>query len=128
MRMVTASYPSLSEPRCPRDEAEHVEHQAWLRVIAQADDDFDHAEQALAARMLALYDDLAPEGRRVGPGPHGHFIERAVRFDGTTYALQYHPDDYEAGTNIIAIARDVVTFHLGDAPRKEKRGASAHFF
>ena len=112
MRAVDASYPRLNEPRCPHDDATKAEHRAWQRLIEQADDDFDHAELALASRIQSLYDDLAPEHRRVGSGPHDHFIERAVRFEGTTYALQYNPGGYESGSNIVAVARDAVSFHL----------------
>lgn len=60
---------------------------------------------------------MATEGERIGwGGMDGEpFRERAVRFGGTTYILNYHPDLYEGGTNIIAIIRDGRTLDLAES-------------
>ncbi len=111
-RRMAVVYPDLGGCRPPMDAAGLAEHRAWRRLLDQVDDDFDNAELALAARIQALYDDLAPEGRKLGPGPHRDFIERAVRYRGTSYALQYDVARYEPSTNIIALVREPRAFDL----------------
>jgi hypothetical protein len=105
-RWMDSAYRLLGSPADDHDEDTKAERRAWVRLSDQYDDDFNCAELALASRIQNLYDELAPAGKRVGPGPRDHFTERAVRYRGTTYALQYSVEDYEPGSCIIAIVRD----------------------
>jgi hypothetical protein len=107
-RAFDASYRLLAAPL----EKTSDERKAWRRLASSIDNDFETAELVLASRIQDLYEDIAPEARKVGNGDHTHFIERAVRYEGTTYALEYDVDDYEADSNIIAIVRDNLMFNL----------------
>jgi len=108
---VDLAYPPLPEPTRP-DEAEAAERRAWRKLKAEAADDFDSAELALAGRINNLYDALAPEGYRIVPDPDGAFVPRAVRLGSTTYFLADCPGRYEPETNIIAVVRDDAVIDL----------------
>jgi len=116
-RWMDAAYPALSTPLPPIADEETQERQAWRRLVDATDADFDNAELGLASHIAALYDDLAPEDRKCGFGDHGQFVERAIRYRGTTYVLNYEPERYESGTCIIAIVRDSHVFDLTSEDR-----------
>jgi hypothetical protein len=111
-RWMDAAYPALSKPAPPAIGEDLAERQAWRRLVDQVDADFDNAELGLATLIQSLYDDLAPDDRKAGFGEHGHFVERAVSYRGTTYALQYEVERYEPATCIVATVRDSHRFDL----------------
>jgi hypothetical protein len=118
---VDANYPRRPDPWAAESDAEKDERFLWRRLSIEADSAFESAEECLASRIFALYDRLAPEGARLGQEDNDEpFRERAVRFEGTTYILNYHPDLFEGGTNIVAVVRDGRTFDLG-APDADGR-------
>jgi hypothetical protein len=106
------SYPNLESPREPIGPAEVAERKAWRSLLGQSDDDFNHAEEALAHCIQRLYDMLAPADRRTCASDGEYFVPRAVRSEGRVYVLSYSAHDYEPRTNIIAVYRESLVIDL----------------
>lgn len=114
-RFFDSAYPVLALPKEPLDETDAAERRAWRRLRDEYDQDFDAAERAaIASHIQNLYADVALEGCDLDQAVLGPFFERAIRFEGTTYATQYDVADYEAGTNIVATIREGQTYDLAD--------------
>jgi hypothetical protein len=109
---VNESYPKLDEPAPPRSDEEAAERKRWRELLRQVDEDFDAAELRLGERILRLYDALAPADRRAEDDPDGYFVPRAVRFEGSTYVLAYHPNSFESHQNLIAVYRSELVIDL----------------
>lgn len=105
---VDAACPAYARPENERGYVEPtwteiVEAKAWKALRWQADDAWGAAEGALASMLLALYDHIAPEGRRVGPAAYGTpFVPRGVGIGGKSYILNGDPGD----RNVVAAVRD----------------------
>ncbi len=111
---VHESYPRLPEPAHPRTDAELAEHRAWLLLLGQADEAFDSAEENLASRIQALFDLIAPEGRRARDSEEDYFVPRAVRTGGSVYVLADDVMRYEPRTNIVAVYREPMMIDLDE--------------
>jgi hypothetical protein len=109
---------SLAHSRRAHDMEHHFpdgDRGGWLRVMYEADSAFYAAEVELASRIVNLYDQLAPEGKRTTPIPAGReFQERAVTVDGLTFTVLYDPGEYEEGQVIIAMTPVPRTITLDD--------------
>jgi hypothetical protein len=103
-RHMDAAYPKLALPKQAQDEATKAERRSWQRLVDQFDADFDAAELALASHIQNLFADLGGTEFLADVGEQAPF-ERAIRFEGTLYCLQYDVADYVRDSNIVAIVR-----------------------
>jgi hypothetical protein len=97
------------------DDAEpEDERGAWWRLLKDAEGDFYSAEASLAVLICNLYDDLAPEHKRVGPKVGSYFQERGIEIDDVVYLLVDDPAALDSGKNIIALCRRDRVIDLND--------------